>query len=391
MENNKQDTAVAAPVAPALKSADKSDRKVENKQKSKIRPTGPSSKWPMRLGLLVSLLIALMALAACYWLYTQTLMLKTSLDTNQNSMQNSIQNSVQIANISLNNSLQEAKTKISELEQLQQKNKNTYQTLEELKKAQEQQHAQLAALSKRSPNHWMASEADYLTRMAGRKLWLEADTKTAILLLQAADERISAMENPALLPIRQALSQDIVALQSVKNVDISSSILAIDAIISKLDALPLNANKTLSTPQVTDNLALSDNLNDWQSNLTKSWQAFTSSLVTIRKRTTDIEPLLAPEQQWYLIENIRNKLAQAQAALHQADNKSYHQALGFAAKWLTQYFDRQASSTQDVIDSLQKLNELQISPIIHQQLQAAPMLEQLVTYGELSPTVETSL
>jgi uroporphyrin-3 C-methyltransferase len=387
MENNKQDSAVAAPVAPALKSADKSDRKVENKQKSKVRHTGPSSKWPMRLGLLVSLLIALMALAASYWLYTQTLVLKTAL----NAHQNAIQNSVKIANVSFNNSLQEAKAKISELELQQQKNKNTYQTIEDIKKAHQQQNAQLAALAKRSPNHWMASEADYLTRMAGRKLWLEADTKTAILLLKSADERISAMENPALLPLRKALSQDITGLQSVKNVDISTSILAIDAIISRLDSLPFNANKTLSTPQVTDNLELSDNLNDWQSNLAKSWQAFTSSLVTIRKRTTDIEPLLAPEQQWYLVENIRNKLFQAQTALHQADNKSYHQALDFAAKWLAQYFDLQADSTQDVISSLEKLNELQVSPIIHQQLQAAPMLEQLVTYGELSPTVETSL
>lgn len=361
----------------------KAKQNVDNKPTQDSQAKGRNSQWPMRLGLLLCLALTSAALGASYWLHTQTLALNVSLNTSQSK--------VQATNAILHKALDDAQQKITELGLQQQDNKNAYQTLDTLKKAQDELHTQLAVLAKRSPNHWMASEADYLTRMAGRKLWLEADTRTAILLLQAADERINAMQNPALLPIRKALSQDILGLQSIKSIDISSNILAIDAIISRLDTLPLNANKTLSTPQVAEDVALSDNISDWQTNLTKSWHAFTSSLVTIRKRTTDIEPLLSPDQQWYLIENIKNKLSQAQTALHQADHQRYHQSLAFADKWLKQYFDLQASNTQEVLEALAKLNELQVSPITHQQLNAAPLLEQLVTYGELAPTVEPKL
>jgi uroporphyrin-III C-methyltransferase len=403
MEHTDKETKTAAPAAgsttqaaPAEPKSSPSTHAVEkeavntiNKADKKMNKAAtPSSKtpskWPMRLGLLLCFIIACTALAASYWLYSQSVLLKSELAAKQLQAQ-------QITG-SVNTSLSYAKAKIESLEKQQQNNANAYQELTATQATIEQLQTQVNALAQRSPNHWMASEADYLVRMAGRKIWLESDLLTAVQLLESADERIAAMQNPALLPIRKALSQDIAQLKSIKLLDTSSHILALDNLIIKLDNLPLNANKTLASSPVTTDAELSDDIGDWQANLRKSWQAFSSSLVTIRKRTTDLEPLLSPEQQWYLTENIKNKLLQAQRALQDKNNSEFQQSLAMAKQWLGQYFDLHQASTAAAIETINKLAEIKLTPITHQQLTAAPLLEQLVTFGDLSaPAGEPTL
>ena len=60
-----------------------------------------------------------------------------------------------------------------------------------------------ADLDDKRPNDWMLAESEYLVRMAGRKLWLEHDIVSAITLLGNADERIKALNDPSLMPIRK--------------------------------------------------------------------------------------------------------------------------------------------------------------------------------------------
>jgi uroporphyrin-III C-methyltransferase len=365
----------------AINTINKADKKMN---KAATPSSHTPNQWPMRLGFLLCFSLACTALAASYWLYSQSALLKSELAAKQLQAQ-------QITG-SVNTSLSYAKAKIESLEKQQQNNANAYQELTATKTTVEQLQTQVNALTQRSPNHWMASEADYLVRMAARKIWLESDVFTAVQLLESADERIATMQNPALLPIRKALSQDIAQLKSIKLLDISSHIFTLDNLIITLDSLPLNANKTLaSTPESTDT-ELSDDLGDWQANLSKSWQAFSSSLVTIRKRTTDLEPLLSPEQQWYLTENIKNKLLQAQRALQDRNNPEFQQSLTMAKQWLGQYFDLHQASTAEVIETINKLAEIKLTPMTHQQLTAAPLLKQLVTFGDLSvPAGEPTL
>ncbi|MFE8730636.1 uroporphyrinogen-III C-methyltransferase, partial [Aeromonas hydrophila] len=70
-------------------------------------------------------------------------------------------------------------------------------------------------LNDKRPNDWMLAESEYLVRMAGRKLWLEHDLVSAITLLGNADERIAALNDPSLMPIRKALAEDITKLKGM--------------------------------------------------------------------------------------------------------------------------------------------------------------------------------
>ncbi|QXN24661.1 Putative uroporphyrinogen-III C-methyltransferase [Shewanella putrefaciens] len=340
------------------------------------------SSWAIRFGVLLALGLTACTLGGGYLLYQQ--------------MQQQLQAQIQVQtnkNLALQDQLQQAllppNQRIAQLEQQQLSNTKTFQELSKLATDQSQLQDRLNKLAQRSPTHWMASEAEYLVNMAGRKLWLEKDPRTAADLLKSADETIAAMNNPALLPIRKALAKDIAATTNIKSADIEGSILALDALIDQLDKLPLSrADADASAPEDT---TISGDLNDWQSNLSKTWKALTQDFVTIRHRTADAPALLAPEQQWYLVENIRHKLLQSQLALYRYDRAAYHQSLMMARQWIQTYFDVQAHPTSEAIAEIDKLATLELDPITLKSFAAKPLLLQLTSYGELTSSEEPQL
>ncbi|NKF51173.1 uroporphyrinogen-III methylase [Shewanella sp. WXL01] len=335
------------------------------------------------LFLLLIIAVAAGGLSAWLWMSLQ--------QQNEASMQLQQQVSAQAAQINqgqkqLNNALNATQQQLSQLQKLQQNDSKAYGQLAELESETQALKERVAVVARRSPNHWMASEAEYLVRMAGRKLWLERDPVTAAGLLEAADERIKSMRDPALMPLRQALVKDIKATKSIKSTDVVGTVYTLDSIIAQLDQLPLNRAKDY---QVNTESEISDNLADWQTNLAKTWQEITESFIIIRKRTTDLEPLLAPEQQWYLVENVRNKLLQAQLAVYNYDQVNYRQSITFASNWIKQYFDLQDSRTQDALTSLDALSTLKIETATQHKFHSTKLLQQLITYGEILPDEET--
>ncbi|MEL4282158.1 MULTISPECIES: uroporphyrinogen-III C-methyltransferase [Shewanella] len=336
------------------------------------------SSWAIRFGVLLALGLTVCTIGGGYLLYQQMQQQLQLQETKNLALQDQLQQALLAPN-----------QRIAQLEQQQLSDAKTFQELAKLATDQSQLQDRLNKLAQRSPTHWMASEAEYLVNMAGRKLWLEKDPRTATDLLKSADETIAAMNNPALLPIRKALAKDIAATANIKSADIEGSVLAIDALIDQLDKLPLNrADADASAPEDT---AISGDLNDWQSNLSKTWKALTQDFITIRHRTADAPALLAPEQQWYLVENVRHKLLQAQLALYRYDRAAYHQSLMMARQWIQTYFDVQAHPTTEAIAEIDKLATLELDPITLKSFAAKPLLLQLTSYGELTSSEEPQL
>ncbi|NMH65157.1 uroporphyrinogen-III C-methyltransferase [Shewanella salipaludis] len=334
------------------------------------------SSWLMRLTLGLSLLLTLMAIGGGYYLYLKL------LEQNTRAMQ---------LETRLQQRLDEPVKRLNQLEQQQLLDAKAYEHLTELSKAQTQLQQRVAALAQRNPNHWMAAEADYLVRMAGRKLWLERDPQTAAGLLKAADERILAMKDPALMPVRKALARDIAATAAIKGTDIAGTVFTLDAIIGQLDKLPLNRAEAQAGTDVQAEDAMTDSLSDWRQNLAKTWKALSEDFITIRKRTTDIAPLLAPDQQWYLLENIRNKLLQSQLALYNYDEVNYRQSLALARKWIQQYFNLNDNKTKETLAALDALATLKLDTVTLTQFESTPLLQELSNYGNLMAPEDTSL
>ncbi|MGI2213863.1 uroporphyrinogen-III C-methyltransferase [Shewanella oncorhynchi] len=336
------------------------------------------SSWAIRFGVLLALGLTACTLGGGFMLYQQMQQQLLAQDAKNIALQDQLQQA-----------LLQPNQRIGQLEQQQLNDAKTYQELTKLAEDQNQLQDRINKLAQRSPTHWMASEAEYLVNMAGRKLWLEKDPRTATDLLKSADETIAAMNNPALLPIRKALAKDIAATASIKTTDIDGSVLALDALIEQLDKLPLN--RTDAETDAPEDTNITGDLNDWQSNLGKTWKALTQDFITIRHRTADAPALLAPEQQWYLVENIRHKLLQSQLALYRYDRAAYHQSLMMVRKWIQTYFDTQDHSTAEAIAKIDKLATLELDPITLKSFAAKPLLLQLTSYGELTSSEDVPL
>ncbi|WP_300483891.1 uroporphyrinogen-III C-methyltransferase [Shewanella sp.] len=341
-------------------------------------PASNRSSWAIRFGVLLALGLTACTLGGGFMLYQQMQQQLLAQEAKNIALLDQLQQALLLPN-----------QRIGQLEQQQLNDAKTYQELTKLAEYQNQLQDRVNKLAQRSPTHWMASEAEYLVNMAGRKLWLEKDPRTATDLLKSADETIAAMNNPALLPIRKALAKDIAATASIKTTDIDGNVLALDALIEQLDKLPLN--RTDSEADAPEDTTITGDLNDWQSNLGKTWKALTQDFITIRHKTADAPALLAPEQQWYLVENIRHKLLQSQLALYRYDRATYHQSLMMARKWIQSYFDTQDHKTAEAIAEIDRLATLELDPITLKSFAAKPLLLQLTSYGELTSSEDAPL
>ncbi|MCF5758944.1 uroporphyrinogen-III C-methyltransferase [Aeromonas veronii] len=233
-------------------------------------------------------------------------------------------------------------------------------------------------LNDKRPNDWMLAESEYLVRMAGRKLWLEHDLVSAITLLGNADERIAALNDPSLMPIRKALAEDIAKLKGMPRIDREGLTLKLAALSDQIELLPLS---TVSMPEAKaePDQAVSTNPDEWESNLKKNWVKFTENFVTIRRRDGAVEALLSPQQEIFLRENLKTKLLQAQLSVYREQQALYEDSLDKAQRWLTQYFDTDNSATRYMQGEIDKLKGEQIQIDYPAQFKTQEMLEQVLT------------
>ncbi|QFU21121.1 uroporphyrinogen-III C-methyltransferase [Shewanella eurypsychrophilus] len=294
--------------------------------------------------------------------------------------------------VELKQALNEPNRQISRLAKQQQElASSTHSGIDQIAANQVQLNERVAKLALRNPNHWMAEEAKYLVRMAGNKLWLEKDPSTAASLLKAADTRIESMKDPSLTPLRKALAKDISAVSAIKSTDITGTVLTLDSMIEHLHQLPLNRVELTNAVNRKEAPEMTESIDDWQANLGKFWQSIMDDFVVVRKRTTDITPILTPDQQWYLVENIRNKLLQSQLALYRQDQVNYRQSLTLARKWIYQYFDLNDPQTQAALSALEALKTLEIQTPTMEHFHSTALLQQLVVHGNLLASEDSSL
>ena len=160
--------------------------------------------------------------------------------------------------------------------------------------------------------------------------------------------------------------------------DREGMVLRIGALIDNVDQLTLLGINPPPSSEDEAATALSENLGDWRSNLRKSWSAFSESFITIRRRNGNTEALISPQQTWYLKENLKTRLLQAQLAVYREQQAVYEDNLTKADKWLEQYFDPNDTVSQYMHGEIAKLLEQPVVLEYPKQFQSQHQLEELV-------------
>ena len=344
--------------ASANTSSDKNATKkstVKAKTVNKSSPSTPANK-VSKLAIF-AILIAIAAPAGhYYWQQQQNLLLTQFLTEKINSdneaklsrYNNQMQKALTGQQQSVNQQLQQI------IEQIQTTSQEKLSSLETTVKLLEQ------GIKQRQPSDWLLHEAEYLIRIAARTVWLEQDTKAAIGLLEDADNRLAELNDPSYLPVRESIHQDIKSLSLMPTLETDKVVLTLMALSKQIDELPLAIEALGQTNAEETDLNLTDDIQDWQSNLAKSWQKFINDFIKVRHRTGSIEPLMSPEQQDNLKQNLSLKIQLAIWAASERKGTLYKKALEDIQQWLNDFFDMENNLNQQFFSTLVELQNKQI-------------------------------
>ncbi|PQQ37152.1 uroporphyrinogen-III C-methyltransferase [Photorhabdus luminescens] len=249
---------------------------------------------------------------------------------------------------------------------------------EQLGHSLQELQAKISALSSSDVKSWLLAQADFLVKMAGRKLWNDQDIVTAAALLKNADASLSEMNDPSLIEIRRAITQDISTLSAISQIDFDGIILRVNQLSNQVDNLRLADNTTDGSPMDEDNDELTGTLSEWRQNLSKSWKSFMDNFITIRRRDTAAEPLLAPNQDIYLRENIRARLLIAAQAIPRHQGEVFKQSLETVSTWVRAYFDINDPNTKAFLEEIDSLSQQPVSITAPDHLSSQPLLEKLM-------------
>ncbi|HDZ9266325.1 TPA: uroporphyrinogen-III C-methyltransferase [Vibrio cholerae] len=249
--------------------------------------------------------------------------------------------------------------------------------LEQQQKSIESLQLAVADIKGRRPNDWLLAEADYLVKLAGRKLFLEHDVETATQLMESADQRIAALNDPSLTPLRKAMANDITTLKNIPLIDRDGLVLRLISLQQQIDSLPL-ANAILPADQPQTSQAVSENIDDWQTNLKNSLKAFADNFITFRSRDGNVIPLLSPTQHFYLRENLQAKLETAIKGVYTEQQTLYRTALDTAAQWSASFFNPDDKAVQSFNAALAQLAEQQVQVEYPVKLQAQQQLADVI-------------
>lgn len=217
----------------------------------------------------------------------------------------------------------------------------------------------MADVKGRRPNDWLLAEADYLVKLAGRKLFLEHDVVSATRLMESADQRIAALNDPSLVSLRQSMANDITKLRTVPLIDRDGLVLRLTSLQREVDQLPL-ANAILPDAPAVEKRQVSQDIYDWQDNLMTSLKDFSENFITFRSRDGNVIPLLSPEQHFYLRENIKSKIETAIRATYEEQGEIYKMSLETAEEWSESFFDMDNNSVKEFNAALGKLSQQNI-------------------------------
>lgn len=240
--------------------------------------------------------------------------------------------------------------------------------LDEVKATQDSVRVALDKIQNDLSRHrteWVLAESEQLLVIANNRLQLARDVRSALAALRAADAQLNQVANPMLLPVRRELAREIAALDAIDRIDVSGISLKLGSLAESSDRLPLapevsrRAQALLEANAATMAPATAVD-SGWRALARNLWQDVLS-LVRIRTDLSTQRPLLPPEQEYFLHENLKLMLYGAQLALLQGNTAVFQQNLRVALKLLKDYYD---ANTQVVAGMQSELEKMRASKLV---------------------------
>ncbi len=225
----------------------------------------------------------------------------------------------------------------------------------------------------KSRDDWTLADIEQIVLIANQQLQLEGNVKAAIIALQTADARLQSIDKPQFTSLRRTLNADIQRLQLLPQIDTVGITLRLDDLIAAVDHLPLASDQEIPVRTVKTEKPVRPVPADEATRFATEMLQELKSLVQVRRLNTPDNALLAPEQSYFLRQNLKLRLLTARIALFAHDEVSYKADLNAAKYWLSKYFNVNDARTQNSIAQIDKLINSPVSirlPGLEQSLNA---------------------
>lgn len=253
------------------------------------------------------------------------------------------------------------------LERMQEAQQALQQRLGRLEENLEEWQGQQQALSAmiqevtQSRDAWLLAEVDQVLNIAAQQLEITGNVAAALIALEGADQRLARSGQASLLPLRKRINEDIARLRALPMTDLAGIALKLDGLLATIDVLPLAYERRPppsqnETPKATPSLI---ELGFWASLAGELWREL-RELIHIERLDRPAPALLAPEQSFFLRENLKLRLLAARLALLTRDGRSFREDIGQAREWLDRYFDRETRQVQSALVTLNVLAETEL-------------------------------
>jgi len=259
-------------------------------------------------------------------------------------------------------SIKQMRTQLSALHQKEQIAQNQINHVASHVVNNEKTLQHLQAQAGRQDIDWILDEVNYLVRLASFDLQFNQNTQDAMLLLHTADQSLAKLKDPRLLPVRQSLADDMANLKAVPKVDVEGILLQLNAMSSEVNNLPIIA--TPESVQPNDKKTHHHHHKDtpsWKIHLEESWRQI-RDLVVVQYHDQSVSQMITPTNRAYLDMHLQLLLSQAQWAVIHDKEKVYKQSLLEAKVWVRNYYVESSPKTKAMINSLQTLSDIDISP-----------------------------
>ena len=249
----------------------------------------------------------------------------------------------------------------AQLNKILQNEGDTAQTLDGI-------HRAYAELLKGRVN-WLVDEIEVTLNTASQQLLLSGNVPVATTVLENVEQRLSRFEQPELLPIKQAISQDLAALKNRPYLNISATALRLDRLESAVDSLPLLVDSTMNAQNAEP--APTSKAGSFWNRAWNNTSELVKSMVEVRKLDNNDAMLIGAEQVFYLRENLRLRLLDARLALLQHNSEVYQHGLAAIEETVKRYFDVQSPNTQTWLKEVDELKSVEIRMVSDEALKAS--------------------
>lgn len=296
-----------------------------------------------------AVLIALAALAAAGYVQWQDLQQRQQLAAGRAEIAGAVQRAD-----SQDKQLRELQRQLDRQHDESQAARNSLTTdVDALKREIASQRKRLQSLSTTDRGDWLLAEAEYLIRLANQRLLMGRDIDGTYKLLKAADNIMVELDDSGLFPVRKALAEDMAKLRAAGKLDLEGIYLKLGAAASQADKLRLFELPAYK-PKVEHSSAPPSWKQRLRQGLAAAWEKL-KSYVRFTKRETTYKPLLAPEYEGAVRQNLHLMFEQAQMAALAGNQTLYETSLKKAENWLATYYTLDTHATRALVDTIDEL------------------------------------